>query len=246
MTTGRDQEAFQNSSSRDLDRLGWISEVLEFVSIHFWSLIATTIGVGVFWYVPQISNLWKQWPHHWSESLGLGVLLLLLTWIYPLTLFWLWQRTLLRAWKPAWRQAAIQFCLERRLLLIFFSVLFAPPRFLTSKLHTSALMMVRFSSGLAGLLVVLVLLFCGAALILWVPVDIHIPYLMFGGFVRMFGFWLVLVSLWLGFGKIFGADAMLQTTDYPISVIVDSEERRRRVWHAAGRVLGRTSGQSSN
>lgn len=212
-------------------------DLLEFVSIHLWMLFAATVGFVLIWYVPQISNLWQQRPYGGIEAFGFGFLLLLLVWLYPVTLFWLWQRTLLQVWKPDWRNAAISWCQKWRWLDYILRLVFAPSRILTKVLYTVASCSVGLANGGMGVPAIIAFFVCGFALTHWVPVELHRPYLMFGGYLRMIGLWLILVGIWLAFGKWFGANEMIQRTEIGRSAAVDPVERRRRVWHAAGRVL---------
>jgi len=221
-----------------------ISDLLDFVSVHLWVLLAITAGFWMIWYVPQISNLWQQRPFGRIESLGFGLLLLLLVWLYPVTLFWLWQRTLLEVWKPDWRNAVISWCRKWRWFDYILRLVFAPSRILTRALHTVASSSVGLANGGMGVLAIIAFIVCGFTLTHWVPVELHRPYLMFGGYLRMIGLWLILVGIWLAFGKWFGATEMIQRIEIDRSASDDPVERRRRVWHAAGRVLSWMAGVS--
>lgn len=214
-----------------------IRDLLDFVSVHLWLLFAVTAGFWMIWYVPQISNLWQQRPFDRIEGLGFGLLLLLLFWLYPVTLFWLWQRTLLQVWKPDWRNAAISWCRKWRSFDYILRLVFAPSRVLTRALNTVASRSVKLAKGGMGVLAIIAFIVCGFALTRMVPVELHRPYLMFGGYLRMIGLWLILVGIWLAFGKWFGATEMIQQLEIGKSATDDPVERRRRVWHAAGRVL---------
>lgn len=228
-----------NGTTRKPDRLLAIAvrEILEFVSIHLWVLTTAVAGTGLIWYVPQISNLWQQRPYSGTESLGFGFLMLLLVWLYPVTLFWLWQRTLLQVWKPEWRDRLIAFSGRWLWLRLLLRLIFAPSRILTRGLQAIAAYSANLSKGIPGLLVITTMVVGGLSLSMTIPVVWHSPWLMFGGFVRMTGMWLMLVGIWLGFGKFFGASEMLRQTGGERSAEDDRDERRRRIWQVTGRVL---------
>lgn len=214
-----------------------LSELLQFFSVHLWTVFAAVVGTLVLVFVPQIFNLWWPLPSDPWEVMRFGLFLVVLVSLYPVTLIWLWQRTLFKSWKPELRAALISSLRRVPGLWLPLKLAFTPSRLMTSALFRVAEVAVPLAHGAAGTLLIVAMVISGILLGRETPLTLHSPYLMFGGFLRMLGMGMVLVGIWLGFGKFFGAESMLQesTSGGPEADSVD--ERRRRVWHAGGRVL---------
>ncbi|MFO1000970.1 MAG: patatin-like phospholipase family protein [Planctomycetaceae bacterium] len=217
--------------------LQWLSELLQFFSVHLWTVFAAIAGTLVLVFIPQIFNLWWQRPSVPLESFGFWLFLSILAILYPVTLIWLWQRTLFKSWKPQRREALINTLRKVPVLWPILNLLFLPSRLMTSALFRMAEIAVPLSHGLIGTLLIVAMVIGGYFLGRETPLTLHTPYLMFGGFLRMLGMGMIFVAIWLGLGKFFGAESMLKESapDGPEADSVDA--RRRRVWHAGGRVL---------
>ncbi|MCA9059248.1 MAG: patatin-like phospholipase family protein, partial [Planctomycetaceae bacterium] len=211
--------------------------LFQFLAIHLWTLATGAIGTAAILYLPQVSNLWRQRPYGTGESLGFGLFLLVLMILYPVTLLWLWQRSLFQVWKPHWHRALIRICDESVFLRLLTRVLFLPSRLLTAALTRSATVLVVLSRGMMGAGFILLVLSVGFYLNRIVPLNLNQPYLMCGGFLRMTGLWLLLVGIWLIFGYFFGPESMVQQAGQSDVQDLTQTDRRRRVWHATGRVL---------
>lgn len=211
-------------------------QALTFMAVHLWTIVSGVISLLILWYVPQIKNLWWQMPRVGLELAGFLLFLAALVLLYPVTLVWLWQRTLLRAWNDPLRAAIVSRINNVGFLRRLTTVLFLPARKLTSVLFEIAARAVSLSKGTLGLVLLAAMFVFGATLCLKTPLTDHRIYLMAGGFARMFGAWLVLVAAWLSVGRWLGAEFVLShanSTDQDVS----SAEQWKRLWHGGGRIL---------
>jgi hypothetical protein len=209
--------------------------IVRAIGVHLWLMFATAAGVVLIWFVPQVSNLWQQTPYGRTEAAGFATLLLVLVWLYPVTLFWLWQRTLLRVWQPDFRRDAIAWCKKRRAVHSAARWIFGPARLLTSALFHIASYGERRVDNRWKVPIVIALI-VGGHTVSWItPVEIHVPWPMFGSFVRMSGFWMMLTGIWLTAGYFCGPAQMLDPNFSESSGT--TVQMQRTLWRAAGRVL---------
>lgn len=213
-----------------------VIQALTFMAVHLWTIVSGVISLLILWYVPQIKNLWFQMPRVGLELAGFLMFLAALVLLYPVTLVWLWQRTLLRAWNESLRETIVSRINNVDFLRRLTTVLFLPARKLTSVLFEIAARAISLSKGPLGLVLLTAMFVSGATLCLKTPLTDHRVYLMAGGFVRMFGAWLVLIAAWLSVGRWLGAEFVLSqanATDQNVS----STEQWKRLWHGAGRIV---------
>ncbi len=211
--------------------------VFKFLDVHLLSIVASIVGGFLLFKVPQIANLWLQLPSLSLELIGFIGLVFLLIILYPVTLLWLWQRTLFCIYAAKERKKLVSFIHGSSTLKRATDILLFPPRNSTRVLLLIARKFTPLSQGMLGWVLVATLAVIGLWLMSQTPLDLPMSYLMAGAFVRMSGFWIVMVAAWLGFGKYFGVENVLDDTLTQTKDSLELVVRQQQVWRSAGRVL---------
>lgn len=214
-----------------------MESIYGFADVHLLSILASIIGGVLLFKVPQITNLWTQLPNTGLELIGFVALVSILILLYPVTLLWLWQRTLFGIYAAQWREKIVSFIQGSNLLKRATDYLLFPPRFTTRVLLLIARKFTPLSKGIFGGVLVVFLAVAGVWLMWQTPLDLPMGYLMAGAFIRMCGFWILMVAVWLGFGKYFGVENVLDDTLTQTKDSLDLIVRQQQVWRSAGRVL---------
>jgi Patatin-like phospholipase len=215
----------------------WLTNLFQFIDVHLLSIIASVVGWLLLFKVPQITNLWLQWPNSSLELLGYLIFVALLIILYPITLLWLWQRTLLSVFAGEFREKLVGFFNDSNLLKRTADIVLAPSRTSTRILLVIAKKFAPASSGMLGYTLILILAVCGVWLMYWTPLDLSGGYLMIGAYIRMCGLWTILLAVWLFFGKRFGVQVVLDDSITKTGMTDDLSARQQRVWRTAARVL---------
>jgi Patatin-like phospholipase len=207
-----------------------------FIDVQVFTLVSSIAGGYLLLQVPQISNLWWQWPNSGLELLGFLAFLAILIVLYPITLIWLWQRTLLSVYNEELRQSLITRVNRHPLLKRTSQFALVLPRAGTRILFLAARAFAPVSSGKFGIALIFAIVGLGIWLLLR-KIEFAGIYLLMSAYARMCGFWMLLLALWLYFGRRFGVEVVL---DDSLASLTDEKclaAKQQRVWRTAGRVL---------
>ena len=186
---------------------------------HLFLICALAFSIVFLVFIPQIFHLW--WPtgrSHWA--FGFICLLLVLGYLYLTTLIrFIW---------PS----------------LQFGPIFKPAGFINGWLVWLAKSFVPKSERVSGYLYCVAFLALGLAAFLGFSINTNLPYMLFGGYARSAGLWLVLVAVWLLIGRWYGPTQVLEGDTLPHRMVaknVATEKaagvRARTGWQASGEVL---------
>ncbi|WP_197455392.1 patatin-like phospholipase family protein [Stieleria neptunia] len=208
-----------NEAGQTRDGESGFRRLRDAIGDNLFLIIASCVSVFMLFFVPQVTNLIRPTPSWNLWTFWFLLLLAGLAYIYATTLV-----------RFIWPDAQ-------------FFKLFKPADFVNGWLLWIARKLSRLARGSFGYAVPFVLLLIGLGLLFSVGIDLNTPYVLFGGFVKTVGLWLVFVSIWLIVGKFLGADRMLvgktlsRRMQRASSLTAEPDIQPRSAWQACGEVL---------
>ncbi len=182
--------------------------IKRWVRLHLFMALAIAV-VARLYSTPHVWNSLAQLPLSVAQRFGFTLLVIPLAFLYVTTLFDLqWRRDL--------------------------SIL-RPAKFINDFLLHRERSHAAITRGTRGVFFAIACLAAGFALMLGVPLSLHVPYVLFGAFLRMAGFWLAGVGVWIQLGLINKVHDKLPAGASPEQL--SDLQTTKGTWRACGRVL---------